>query len=211
MNDFKNIVFVILVASSSLYASIDTTSKKVTWLQVDFPPAGIVIRRKDLNVFKQGGKTSFSTLISNKSLKFGSISNGQFGDTIDPIIKKYKKQSHLFFRQNTTNQLGNYKMLLADRLDYIVDFPFSYSKTLSNLSSKQKKSLVFLPITEEVKPQSLRSICGDTPASREFISKINSVLMKDEYKEAVIKSLIGYIPEALHKSYEKLNLSVIGK
>jgi len=175
------------------------------------PPAGIVIRKRDIDKYRVNENISFKKIIETNSLKLGTISNGQFGVAIDPLLKKHKDEKHLFFREDSTNQLGNYEMLVLNRLDYVVDYPFSFREAMSNFDVKEQEKLLFLPVMEENKPKTLRSICGNNKASQRFVKKINSVLQKKSYQDAVIKSLLQFIPKGLHQAYTEVNQNLIGK
>lgn len=176
------------------------------------PPAGIAILKKDISKFKKLGESvSFEKLLKDRSLNLGVLGGGQFGDRIDRLIAKNKNESNIHYRYASTNQLNHYKMLLSDRIDYIVDYPFSYSEVLNQLSDEKREKLKFLSVEEEMQPKKAYAVCNDSLASEAVLAKINSIVRMKGYKDAVSESLFRFIPSSLHDEYRGYIYSEVGE
>ncbi len=176
------------------------------------PPSGIVIRKADYETFMNAPNqgTSLETLFQTPTLIAGIIKDAQFGEHIMPLIAAYQGKPNLYIR-TSANQKEYYQMLLAHRVDYVLDYAFSFFQLHQQLTSEEQAQLMFLPLREEPEPVPAYAMCNKTAASQAVIEQINAILLTEAYKTAVAQRLVEFLPENLRDEYRALNVEMIGK
>lgn len=159
------------------------------------PSAGIVIRKESRSDFsKQGAVVSLEKILKNKNLKGLFVKEGSYGKKANKLLKKYEDSKNINADVNT--DISRYfKMLSRNRMDYFIDYPFSYNSHLMNMSKIEERSqFMFLPIQEENNPNFAVTICNEGELSSKFLEKVNVVLMHPKNKKLIKSKVHEFLP-----------------
>lgn len=184
-------VYCIAQASISLNEIPDLQYSKVANL---VPAVGIVIRARDRSQFTQSASVSFNQLIENKALKLGHVAEGFYSQSINKILEKHRAQAHVITRESSTSSEVLYRLLLKERLDYFLDFAFSYQ---FHLTGAKHSMLQFIPIEGQALAKKVYAFCNNTQYSKYIINVINQVIATKKYQQSQTQELVKYLPENL--------------
>ncbi len=153
-------------------------------------PAGIslanalVVRKDKLQKFGNPTESiSFETVLQNPSLRGGILTGRSHGTGIDPLLQKYPDANIDYFSIDHENQ---FRMLLADRLDYVLEFPTSVSYLEKSLEKEGHAATLTI---QEQDPYILSHVaCTKNEWGKKVIDQIDQVLLVER-------------PTALYRSY----------
>lgn len=184
----------------------------------------VVVHKNNRRLF--GKEVSFKKLLDNQSLRFGY--NRPYGITYNRILSDYlgigpgieldamnpadrlqylRNARNIHVRSGTDMIGGMLKMLLLQRVDYILEYDFMVRYEQQRLGFKD--DLVSIPVTE-VKDNISRIAyaCSDTPEGALAIKAINDVLKKYRNTDEFKKPLYYLVPEGREdlywEEYEKI-------
>lgn len=165
-------------------------------------PSGIVINKK----MKMKSPVSIAALLEEGKLRMGSTVGLTSGPELQEVIKKYKDK---YMTINTTDPLRDYKLIQANRLDYVIQYPFvlQYLKLFKeNLTLT--KDLKFYPIIEDSNTSEVHAACSKTAAGKIVVNMMNKVIQSLEYKKKVINSYLNFLPKGIREKNRKINLII---
>ncbi len=87
------------------------------------PTHRIVILKKNREKFGEGVRLSLKRLLEKPELKLGITADRSFGKEVDDILKTYAGAGNIYLHYSTTSIEGLIRMLLAGRVDYIIEYP----------------------------------------------------------------------------------------
>ncbi|KMO12929.1 hypothetical protein SQ03_23105 [Methylobacterium platani JCM 14648] len=142
-----------------------------------FYPLRIVVRAADRDRFAALGPLSLHDLLTaRRSLRTSVLRDRAIAPAVDALFRQYPPgQTHSEFGEA-------YRMLLNDRLDYLVDF--------SNIAAYNARALgrsdafVGLAFAESPEPVFARVMCAGTPWGREVVAAIDAVLATERTSPA---------------------------
>lgn len=179
-------------------------------IPMDFdPPLTVTIKRSKAILFNNTKELSFKKLIQNKQLQLGIQSGRSYGKMIDPLLEKYKGQKHIYLREGKELYEGLLKMLISDRLDYILGYPVETVYVGKMLGIEDK--VINIPLKEHLNTYSLGCIgCSKTEWGLQIIEKINTILRKQRptkhYRSIEERWLDENILESYRKAYDRIFL-----
>ncbi len=133
-----------------------------------FYPMAIIIHRPRGDRFSAFGPLSLETLLQDHSLRTSFLRNRALAPGIDALLRTYPP-SQFFSDFNEA-----FKMLLADRLDYLVDFSLIGAYSARQLG--QDGALMSLPFKERPDVVYNRVMCPKTAWGRSVIDAIDAIL-----------------------------------
>lgn len=145
---------------------------------------------------------SLDLLLGATKLRPGSIGGSFHGEKIDKIVEKYKKK---FTFSPVNHEDSQVKMLLKNRLDFIIGYPFSYQYQLSYIDNLNV-GLTFLRLKEKLSFTAGRSLCSNGPQGREIMQKINKCLHAEGFTQKALSSYLRYAPKQLKNEIRQKNL-----
>ncbi len=169
------------------------------------PAAGIVVRDEDKDLFIETYGTSFANMIKDTRLKIGNVSEGFYGASINQLLQSYRQRDHVITRHSSTNSSAFYKMLGHKRLDYFLDYAFSYQ---FNKAQAQQYSLSFLALREQSVAKKAYAVCNDSPFSKSIIERINKVMSSDQYRRQQLQGVLEYTPDSLKDTFSILSQQI---
>lgn len=176
---------------------------------LELAPPGIVVRKSDIDALFSGGEgVSVADLVENKGLRTSWVRGATYHPEIRKVIERNEE------RQNVTMQatvIGEFQeMLLRGNIDFYVSHALDFTWH-SNNNSKVRDELTFLQVTEAVGTVSTLAFCNNTPEGREVISKINDMLLTDEFKIFRDDLIKRYYPVSLIDHYLQLHTKPLQK
>lgn len=167
-----------------------------------FLPLRIIVRRDRLAQFQ--GKLSLKTLLQNPQLSTSVMRDRSYSPTVDKLLAAYPP------RENYSEQVESIGMLLAGRIDYMVELPllaFEQARVMG-----QPDALVALPMQEADEVVFNRVMCPRSEWGRQVVEQVNKVLLaqraKPSYRAIVEK---WHDPESvaeIRKIYDKVFLKI---
>ena len=97
--------------------------------------------------YKDFKRISFQSLLKEKQLKLGYVKDRSYGHILMAFIDKYKNKANTFLYEGQSFSTGLIKMMYADRIDYIIEYPWVAAYYRSRISGKNDE-LVSLQIEE---------------------------------------------------------------
>lgn len=177
----------------------------------------VVVRKEDRAQY--GKEVSFADLLKKPNLTFGY--NRPYGITYNRILadhagiapgieldamasttrrKSLKAAPNVVVRSGTDMIGGMLKMLLAGRVDYVLEYDFMvrYEQKLLGFEDK----LVSIPTTEaKDRTSRIAFACSDTPAGERAIQAINGVLAKHRHTLEFKEALSLLVPKGRERHY----------
>ena len=179
-------------------------------IPIDFdPPLGVTIKRSKAELFKNTKIISLEKLLENKQLRIGIQSGRSYGKILDPLLEKHKGQKHIYIREGKGLYESLLKMLMADRIDYILGYPVETIYVGKMLGVDDQ--VMNIPLQEHLNTYSYGYIaCSKTEWGREIIEKINRILRKERptehYRSIMERWLDSNIIESYRQAYEAIFL-----
>ncbi|MBT3368388.1 MAG: TIGR02285 family protein [Nitrospina sp.] len=164
------------------------------------PPVQIVIRREDRKLFESSGIQSLEDLLMNKSLKLGLSSKMAYGKKIDSLVEKYKAKGNIFFRHGDDITKGLLLMLLKNRIDYTISYPWMVEYMLK---PEQVDKLTFIPAKETQTPIMHYVMCSKTDWGLRVIEKINAILKKERPTKRYRSIFERWLPKSEIERYRR--------
>ena len=173
------------------------------------PPLGVTIKRSKAELFKNTKIISLEKLLENKQLRVGIQSGRSYGKILDPLLEKHKGEKHIYIREGKELYEGLLKMLMTDRIDYILGYPVEtiYIGKMLGVDYQAMN----IPLQEHLNTYSAGHIaCSKTEWGREIIEKINRMLRQERptvhYRSIMERWLDANIIESYRKAYEAILL-----
>ncbi|NQZ33373.1 MAG: TIGR02285 family protein [Oceanospirillaceae bacterium] len=153
-----------------------------------YEPHGIIIDKEQLKKTQQS--LSLKALLKNKTLTFGIPAGRGFGERLDGLINDAKGYANIYRRAGQDSTEGIFKMLASKRIDFILEYSytFKYFKNSLNLHD----NLSFVPLSEQVQDPPLGAIaCTNTPWGEQRINDINmaikSIRKTEQFRKILTK------------------------
>ncbi|MGE7413771.1 hypothetical protein [Methylobacterium tarhaniae] len=137
-----------------------------------FYPLRVVVRAANRARFEALGPLSLRSLLTeHRSLRTSILRDRAIAPAVDALFRQHPPG------QTYARFIEAYRMLLSDRLDYLVDF--------SNITAYNARQIgapdafVGFPFAESPEPVFARVMCADTPWGREVVMRIDAVLAEE--------------------------------
>lgn len=137
-----------------------------------FLPLRIIVRRDRLAQFKT--PLSLQAMLQNRSLSTSVMRDRSYSPMVDKLLEAYPP------RENYSEQIEAISMLLAGRLDYLIELPLLAFYQASLLSHPGE--LVALPIQEGDEVVFNRVMCPRNEWGKKVIEQIDKVLVANRGK-----------------------------
>ena len=133
-----------------------------------FYPLRIAVHTPERKRFEARGPLSLPGLLADPSLRTSFLKNRSLGPRIDEIVQQVGSV-------HTYSEFGEaFRMLLADRLDYLVEYSSISHFQAARLG--EADGIAELPFAEAPEPVFSRVMCPATDWGRSIIAKVNAVL-----------------------------------
>lgn len=133
-----------------------------------FYPLRIVVHAPERARFEARGPLSLPVLLADRSLRTSFLRDRSLGPRIDPLLRDAGPATlHSEFSEA-------FRMLLADRLDYLVEY--SAIATYQAKSLGRPEGIAALPFAEAPPPVFSRVMCPNTPWGRARVARIDAIL-----------------------------------
>jgi len=146
-----------------------------------FLPLRIIVRRDRLAQFK--GPQSLRSLLQNEQLLTSVMRDRSYSPTVDRLLAAYPP------RENYSEQVEAIGMLLAGRIDYMIELPLLAFDQARNMGHAGE--LVAVPIQEANEVVFNRVMCARNEWGRKVVEQVNRVLLanrgKPSYRSIVEK------------------------
>lgn len=152
------------------------------------PVHNLVMRKSIYNQHFAGQrKVSLEQILKNDKLRFGYAAERSYGKTISNIIDKYKNNQHLSNYEGSNISGNLLAMLVKDRFDFIVEYPWVTRYELATSNQTQKQNIVHLQIEE----------LGD----RQFLASGFYCSHKDGFGERIMKQLVPALQKEMSTTH----------
>lgn len=162
------------------------------------PSPGLVVRRD--GPFKKLSKISLREAVGTMGIQIGKPDEGTYGPKLEEVFKEYPTK---FVNFNSSEPRVGNSMVVRKRVHGFLAYSLAFKYFQNQMEDGDQ--LKFLPITENFKYTPTHAICTDSKRGKEVISKINSLLKEQEYKEVVREVFIDLIPKNLKNEFFKAN------
>lgn len=133
-----------------------------------FYPLRIVVRAPERDRFAARAPLSLTALLADRTLRTSFLRDRTLGPRIDGLVREAAPPSrHSEFREA-------FRMLLADRIDYLVEYSAIASYQAKSLG--QPEGIAALPFAEAPPPVLSRVMCPNTEWGRARIARIDAIL-----------------------------------
>lgn len=179
------------------------------------PPAGIAVRKKDLNtIFSGGSNVSVQHLLNQNDKTLvccwirGATVHPKIRGAVEEYIRHNESHPNVYFQSQIRE--NSLQMLMLGRVDYypIHAIPFQY--TCSKLKGCSD-NLTFITVNETQDDVVTYTFAAKTKTGRQVISKINRIHNSEEYKKFLKELIQEYFPADLIDIYIKKNMEFVGK
>ncbi|EJM99704.1 hypothetical protein [Herbaspirillum sp. YR522] len=144
-----------------------------------FLPLRIIVRRDRLAQFK--GPLSLQALLQDHQLITSVMRDRSYSPTVDKLLAAYPP------RENYSEQVEAIGMLLAGRIDYMIELPLLASDQARNMGHAGE--LVAIPMQEANEVVFNRVMCARNEWGRKLIEQVNRVLLANRGK-AYYRSIV---------------------
>ncbi|QBP74232.1 TIGR02285 family protein [Herbaspirillum huttiense] len=167
-----------------------------------FLPLRIIVRRDRVEEFRH--RTSLTGLLQDPRLTTSVMRDRSYSPTVDKLLATYPP------RENYSEQMEAIGMLLAGRLDYMVELPllaFDQARAMGHAGE-----LVALPMREANEVVFNRVMCPHNEWGRQVVEQVNKVLLAERAKpsyRAIVEK--WHDPESvaeIRKIYDKVFLKI---
>ncbi|MFC1523345.1 hypothetical protein ACFL6N_01005 [Thermodesulfobacteriota bacterium] len=179
------------------------------------PPAGIAIRKNELNTIFFGGKNVSVQYLLNQQEKNlvccwirGATVHPKIRGAVEDYVRNNEKHPNVYFQSQIKE--NSLQMLMMRRVDYypIHAIPFQY--TCSRLTGCSDK-LTFITVNETLDEVITYTFAAKTKIGQEVINKINKIHKSEEYKKFIRELIQEHYPSDLVDKYIKKNMEFVGK
>lgn len=141
-----------------------------------FYPLRIVVHASQRARFSERGPLSLQALLADRSLRTSFLRDRTLGPRIDGLVREAAPPNvHSEFREA-------FRMLLADRLDYLVDY--TAIATYQAKSLGQPEGIAALPFAEAPAPVFSRVMCPNTEWGRARVAQVDAILQVERLSPA---------------------------
>ncbi len=133
-----------------------------------FYPLRIVVHATERARFESRAPLSLEGLLADPSLRSSLLKDRSFGGRVDALLRRNPPSSVY------SDFGGAFNMLLADRLDYLVDYSAIAAYGAKRLG--QPGALVDLPFAEAPAPVFSRVMCPKSDWGRQVIARVDAIL-----------------------------------
>jgi uncharacterized protein (TIGR02285 family) len=176
---------------------------------LELAPPGIVVRKSDVAaVFSGGTNVSVADLVENKGLRTSWVRGATYHPEIRKVIERNEERPNVTMQATVIGEFQ--EMLLRGNIDFYVSHALDFTWH-SNNNPKFRDELTFLQVTEATGTVSTLAFCNNTPEGREVISKINDMLLTDEFKLIRDDLIRRYYPGNLVDYYLELHTKPLPK
>jgi len=149
------------------------TAERETFASFSVPaafwlPPKIIIQKERRAEFESFGELSLEQLLANHALRTGVVRGRAYSPTIDAMLQRNPPAEF------NSDYIDGLKMLLSDRLDYVIELPIRANYTTRRLGSEGK--LVALPFKEMSNHITTHVMCPKNEWGAKVIDAINAVL-----------------------------------
>lgn len=146
-----------------------------------FYPLRIVVHASERERFAAAGLLSLPTLLADRTLRTSVLRSRSLGSRIDALLAQATSlYAHAEFDEA-------FRMLLAKRLDYLVEYPVISGYAARKLG--QADAFVALPFTEAPEPIFARVMCPKTEWGRRLVTRIDAIL-RDERATPAYRQIV---------------------
>lgn len=132
----------------------------------------VVISKAAARSMALTNSVSLKKLLQNKRLAGGAVAARSYGKDADQIIQQYKQDNFRFYVSGNLG-LNVYQMLLGNRMDYIIEYPFVIEYFNQVLDADDQTISLMI---EEAPPFSMgHTACPKSPWGRKIIDKVNQI------------------------------------
>jgi len=167
-----------------------------------FLPQRIIVRRDRLAQFK--GEQSLRVLLEKQVFSTSIMRNRSYGPTVDKLLTAYPP------KENYSEQIEATGMLLAGRIDYMIELPLLAFDQASAMGHPGE--LVAIPMQETDEAVFNRVMCPKNEWGRKVVEQVNEVLRlnraKLAYRNIVEKWHDTESVAEIHKIYDNVFLKV---
>ncbi len=168
------------------------TAERMKFLYFAIPigitlPNAVIVKQSSLPHFGNKEMVSLEDLLKNKKLKGGIIKERSYTPAIDSVTNKYKEEDNLYVLSTGKMADPLFKMLIMDRLDYIIEYPW-VAVFLERTAGK--KDIITSIGIKEMAPFSFgRMAAPKNEWGKKIVTRINEILTKarptPQYREFV--------------------------
>jgi polar amino acid transport system substrate-binding protein len=149
------------------------TAERETFAQFSLPaafwlPPRIVVRRDRRADFESSGELSLEKLLATRTLRTGVVRGRAYSPAIDALLQQHPPA------ELHSDYIDGLKMLLSDRLDYVIELPIRAAYTTRRLGSEGQ--LVGLPFKEMSNHITTHLMCPKNDWGRQVVAEIDAVL-----------------------------------
>ncbi|NRF66301.1 TIGR02285 family protein [Aquincola sp. S2] len=161
------------------------TAERETFATFSLPasfwlPPQLVVRKPRRAEFEALGELSLERLLANPALRTGVVRGRAYSPVIDGLLQKHPPA------QVHSDYVDGLKMLLADRLDYVIELPIRAAYFGKRLGGDE---LVGLPFKEMSNHITTHVLCAKNEWGARVIGEIDAVLRAERatprYRQAV--------------------------
>ena len=131
-------------------------------------PPRIIVAKEKRTEFESRGELSLEQLLANRALRTGVVRGRAYSPTIDALLQKSPPSEF------HSDYIDGLKMLLADRIDYVIELPIRASYYGKRLGTDDK--LVGLPFKEMSNHIPTHVMCPKNDWGAKVIQAISTVL-----------------------------------
>lgn len=132
-----------------------------------FYPLRIVVRASDRARFEAHAPLSLAALLADRSLRTSVLKDRSLGEGVDGLVRAASPRVHSEFGEA-------FRMLLAGRLDYLIEYPDIAGYAAGVLS--ESGNFATLPFTEVPAPVFSHVMCPRTAWGERFVARVDAVL-----------------------------------
>ena len=170
---------------------------------LELAPPGIVVRKRDVATLFSGGKNvSVADLVENKGLRTSWVRGATYHPEIRKVIERNEELTNVTMQATVIGEFQ--EMLLRGNIDFYVSHALDFTWH-SNNNLIVRDELTFLQVAEAAGTVSTLAFCNNTPEGHEVISKINAMLLTDEFKIFRNDIINRYYPPSLVDHFLELH------
>ncbi|MRV75430.1 TIGR02285 family protein [Duganella sp. FT92W] len=164
-------------------------------------PPSLIVRHAALAAVPRNaaGEVDFPALLASRKLRGLLVEKRSYGAMIDGLIARSPQQS-----KPATTSVGNYgqkifQMIAADRVDYTIDYDFTFSYEWSRHS--ELAALQTLPIAGNTALVTTGVACPRTDWGRAVITRIDRIVGTKEGADTLLQAQNAWHTEAAKQRY----------
>ncbi len=194
-----------------IYISSIVTPERLKYAYFSMPDAivianTVVMRKETADSLKIADSVSLNSLLKNKELKGGLIADRSYGKDNDKIIADNMNDANLYFQRVGNLGFSLFQMLLAKRVDYIVEY--SYVAIYFEEILNKKGETVSIRI-EDASPYQLAYVaCPRNEWGRRMIDRINTIIKEarptEEYRKIMEMWQSEDGKKTIRKAYDEI-------